>query len=200
MRVVLIDDHEVVLHGLHLVLETFPDIEVVAATTKGATVSALIREHHPDIVVTDAVMPEFTGLDVLRAALPTPVLILTTFGQAALVSSLIKAGASGYILKGASPEELVSAMRAATRGGLALDPRVARYAHSELAVLTRAELSVARLVARGLSNREIAGELFLAEGTVKNHVSALLRKLHARDRTNLALRLARQLGDLGQGH
>ncbi|WPF66773.1 MULTISPECIES: response regulator transcription factor [unclassified Corynebacterium] len=200
MRVVLIDDHEVVLHGLRLVLETFPDVEVAAATTNGATISALIREHQPDLVVTDAAMPGFSGLDVLRAALPTPVLILTTFGQAALVSSLIEAGASGYILKGVSPEELVSAMRAATSGGLALDPKVARYAHNELTVLTRAERGVAELVARGHTNREIARELFLAEGTVKNHVSALLRKLRARDRTNLALLLARQLGDLGRGH
>ncbi|KQB83532.1 response regulator transcription factor [Corynebacterium oculi] len=168
MRVVLIDDHEVVLHGLRMVLETFPGI-----------------------VVTDAVMPGYGGLDVVRALLPTPVLVLTTFGQSALVSSLIEAGASGYILKGASPEELVAAMRAAVEGGLALDPKVARYAHDRLAVLTRAELSVAR---------EIARELFLAEGTVKNHVSSLLRKLRARDRTNLALLLARQLGDLGQGH
>nr|WP_227659066.1 MULTISPECIES: response regulator transcription factor [unclassified Corynebacterium] len=184
----MIDDHQVVLHGLRMVLETFPDVEVVATATDGSLVSALIRAHHPDIVVTDAAMPGCSGLDVL---------VLTTFDQPGLVSSLIEAGASGYILKGVSPEELVSAMRAALAGGLALDPRVTRYAHSELALLTRTEKTVARLVAWGLSNREIAEELVLAEGTVKNHVSALLRKLRARDRTNLALRLARQLGDLG---
>lgn len=199
MRVILIDDHRVVLDGLCMVLETFADVEVVATATDGSLVGALIRAHRPDIVVTDAAMPGYGGLEVLRAAHPVPVLVLTTFDQPGLVSSLIEAGAAGYILKGVSPEELVAAMRAALGGGLVLDPRVARYARSELALLTRTERAVARLVARGLSNREIAGELVLAEGTVKNHVSALLRKLHARDRTNLALRLARQLGDLGSG-
>lgn len=200
MRVILIDDHQVVLHGLHLVLETFEDIEVVAATTEGSRISALIQEHHPDIVVTDAAMPQSDALRVLRACHATqpdlPVLILTTFGQADLVSSLLEAGAAGYLLKGVSPEELVAAMRAACRGGLVLDPRVARYAHGELTVLTRTERTVAALVARGYNNQEIARELVLAEGTVKNHVSALLRKLRARDRTALALRLARQLGYL----
>ncbi|MEJ4100197.1 response regulator transcription factor [Corynebacterium mastitidis] len=181
MRVILIDDHRVVLDGLRMVLETFADMEVVATATDGSLARALIRAHQPDIVVTDAAMPGCSGLKVLRAAHPVPVLVLTTFDQPGLVSSLVEAGAAGYILKGVSPEELVAAMRAALDGGLVLDPRVAR------------------LVARGLSNREIAGELVLAEGTVKNHVSALLRKLHARDRTNLALRLARQLGDLGSG-
>lgn len=115
------------------------------------------------------------------------------------MASLIAAGASGYLLKDVSPEDLAQAVVAAANGGLILDPRIARFAREgspesqELAILTRAERGVAELVALGLNNREISERLVLAEGTVKNHVSQLLRKLEARDRTALALRLARAL-------
>lgn len=196
-RALLIDDHEMLLRGLRLILDTDDRVEVAATTTDGAEALSLASRYDVDVVVTDAAMPKTDGLEVVRACSPhVPVLVLTTFDDANLVASLLDAGASGYILKDVSPEELANAIVATAQGGLVLDPRIARYAagNPQLAILTPTERSVAEKVARGMSNQEIAGALFLAEGTVKNHVSALLRKLEARDRTVLALRLAKALG------
>ncbi|WP_288831834.1 response regulator transcription factor [uncultured Corynebacterium sp.] len=201
-KAIIVDDHDMLLRGLCLILESVNGgaVEVVATTTDGSRALNLAQEHGADVVVTDAAMPGTDGVGVVKACSPfLPVLVLTTFDDAALVKELIGAGASGYILKDVSPEELTSAIVAVAEGGLILDPRIARHAFSsvpqegELAVLTRAERGVAELVARGLNNREIAEALFLAEGTVKNHVSALLRKLQARDRTVLALHLSKVL-------
>lgn len=152
----------------------------------GVSLTAAVREAYPDL----------------------PVVILTTFDDDDLVQRALGAGAAGFLLKDATTEELVVGMRLALTGGLVIDPRVARSAFATrargadrtatsaepFAVLTRSEQAVARLVATGATNSEIAQTLFLAEGTVKNHVSALLRKLDQRDRTALALLLARYLG------
>lgn len=196
-RALLIDDHEMLLRGLRLILDTNDRVEVAATTTDGAEALNLARRYNVDVVVTDAAMPGTDGLGVVRTCKPhVPTLVLTTFDDANLVKDLLDAGASGYLLKDVSPEELANAIVATAQGGLVLDPRIARYTagNPQLAILTPAERSVAEKVARGMSNQEIAGALFLAEGTVKNHVSALLRKLKARDRTVLALRLAKALG------
>jgi len=193
----LIDDHDMLLRGLSLILETSDDVEVAATTTDGSKALQLAREFSVDVVVTDAAMPGTDGLAVVQACSPhVPVLVLTTFDDAALVKQLLDAGASGYVLKDVSPEELIRAITAVADGGMILDPRIARHAveNAQLAILTPTERKVAESVARGLNNQEIAQTLFLAEGTVKNHVSALLRKLDARDRTVLALRLAKALG------
>lgn len=193
----LIDDHDMLLRGLSLVLETSDDVEVATTTTDGSQALQLAREFNVDVVVTDAAMPGTDGLAVVQACSPhVPVLVLTTFDDAALVKQLLDAGASGYVLKDVSPEELIRAIVAVADGGMILDPRIARHAveNPQLAILTPTERKVAESVARGLNNQEIAETLFLAEGTVKNHVSALLRKLDARDRTVLALRLAKALG------
>ncbi|WP_301924955.1 response regulator [Corynebacterium glaucum] len=193
----LIDDHDMLLRGLSLILETSDDVEVAATTTDGSQALQLAREFNVDVVVTDAAMPGTDGLAVVQACSPhVPVLVLTTFDDAALVKQLLDAGASGYVLKDVSPEELIRAIVAVAQGGMILDPRIARHAveNPQLAILTPTERKVAESVARGLNNQEIAETLFLAEGTVKNHVSALLRKLEARDRTVLALRLAKALG------
>ncbi|MDO5099700.1 MAG: response regulator transcription factor [Corynebacterium sp.] len=208
-RLILIDDHPMLLRGLSLIFETMPGYDVVATTTDGSTVSDLVDAHSPDVVVTDAVMPNVDGLAVVKQCATThpglPVLVLTTFDDASLVRSLIDAGACGYLLKDVSPEQLAAALDAAVSGGMVLDPRIARFAHTpatppektrQITTLTRAERAVAHLVAEGKNNAEIAAALCLAEGTVKNHVSALLRKLSARDRTVLALRLARSFGQL----
>lgn len=201
VRAILIDDHPVLLRGMSLLFETIEGIDIVATTTDGSQAVQLSSDHAADIVITDAAMPGTDGLGVVReCAGQLPVLVLTTFDDAELVSSLIDAGAAGYLLKDVDPDALADAIRAAAGGGLVLDPRIARYARAsesrrdELALLTRTERVVAGLVARGANNQEIAGQLVLAEGTVKNHVSALLRKLDARDRTVLALRLAKALG------
>lgn len=196
-RTLLVDDHEMLLRGLRLLLDTDDQVEVTATTTDGARALELARAHDVDVVVTDAAMPGTDGLDVVRECSPHfPVLVLTTFDDAGLVTRLLDAGASGYILKDVAPEELTGAIAAVAAGGLILDPRIARHAvgNTHLAILTSTERNVAEKVALGMSNREIAAALFLAEGTVKNHVSSLLRKLEARDRTVLALRLAKALG------
>ncbi|AIT60553.1 response regulator [Corynebacterium doosanense] len=199
VRAILIDDHELLLRGLSLIFQTLDEVDIVATSTDGSTALALANEHRADVVITDAAMPGTDGLAVVNACTPhVPVLVLTTFDDHALVSSLVSAGASGYILKDVAPEELARAVVAAAHGGLALDPRVARHAYqpstSTLAVLTRTERAVAEHVAVGRTNSEIAAALYLAEGTVKNHVSALLRKLSCRNRTALALRLSKALG------
>lgn len=179
--------------------------------------SSLIDAFAPDIVVTDAVMPDFDGLAVVRECAThyphVPVLVLTTFDDATLVRSLIDAGAAGYLLKDIDANHLAEAIDAAASGGIVLDPRIARMLHQPtnascspsskkpasvegITTLTRAERKVATLVAEGKNNKEIAEILYLAEGTVKNHVSVLLRKMKASDRTVLALTLARAFGQL----
>ena len=205
-RIILIDDHEMLLRGLSLIFDTIDTCDVVATTTDGARISALISTHSPDVVVTDAVMPRFSGLDVVKTCAQhhpdVPVIVLTTFDDESLVRSLMESGAAGYVLKDISAEDLADAVDAVSAGGIVLDPRIARFLHrsrepqSGVTTLTRAETQVAELVAQGKNNKDIAAALFLAEGTVKNHVSTLLRKMHAPDRTALALDLARAFGYL----
>lgn len=198
MRIVLVDDHDLLLRGMQLMFEEVPNIDVVGTAHNGNQALAVINATHPDAVVTDARMPELDGLGLVRKCHERhpniPVLILTTFEDARAVSQLVEAGASGYLLKDVGLDKLVEAITAVVRGGLVLDPRVARFVRSdELSILTPAETRVAKLVALGKNNRTIAEELFLAEGTVKNHVSQLLRKFEANDRTQLALKLAQAM-------
>lgn len=205
IRVLFVDDHELLRRGLRLTFETIDGIVVVDEAGDGAEALARIPSSRPDVVVTDARMPNLDGLGLVRACAERhpglPVLVLTTFEDAALVRELVEAGASGYLLKDVGADRLADAVRAVVEGGLVLDPRIARHARGgadsaqqPLAILTPTERAVAGHVAEGRTNGEIAAALHLAEGTVKNHVSALLRKLDARDRTALALRLARAFG------
>lgn len=197
-KIVLVDDHEMLLRGLTLIFETIDNCDVVASTTDGRELDSIISKYQPDVIVTDAKMPVFDGLAVVSTYAPKlPVLVLTTFDDAALVKSLIDAGAAGYLLKDVPAESLTYAINTVAAGGMVFDPRITRIMKSsKLAALTRSETSVAKLVARGMSNRAIAQELYLAEGTIKNHVSTLLRKLNAADRTALALTLAKAFGEL----
>lgn len=203
IRVMFVDDHELLRRGLRMVFEAIDGIDVVAEACDGREALALIPESAPDVVVTDARMPGLDGLGLVRACGEShpglPVLVLTTFEDATLVRRLVDAGASGYLLKDVKPTALADAVHAVAAGGLVLDPRIARHARggdddADLAILTPTEREVAADVAEGRTNTEIAERLHLAEGTVKNHVSSLLRKLHARDRTMLALHLAKALG------
>ena len=212
MRVVVVDDQELMRRGLTMLLGTEDGVSVVGEAGDGHAALAVIAATAPDIVLTDARMPVMDGVSLaaaVRQAYPElPVVILTTFDDDDLVQRALGAGAAGFLLKDATTEELVLGMRLALKGGLVIDPRVARSAFTTrargadrastsaepFAVLTRAEQAVARLVATGATNSEIAQTLYLVEGTVKNHVSALLRKLDQRDRTALALLLARYLG------
>lgn len=222
VRVVLVDDQELIRRGMRMLLDISDDIVVVGEASEGEAGLAVIAQTVPDVVLTDARMPGVDGVALITrlAAMPQapPAIVLTTFDVDELVRAALDAGAAGFLMKDASVDELVRAILAVVDGGLVIDPRVARLAMrgqgsqrtpgsahattqkpseptSPLKVLTRAEMDVAEQLATGATNREIAANLSLAEGTVKNHVSALLRKLEQRDRTGLALLLSRYLGD-----
>jgi DNA-binding NarL/FixJ family response regulator len=164
---------------------------------------AVIPRLHPDVVVTDARMPRMDGPSLVAACRDRhpllPVLVLTTFDEPDVVRGSLGAGAAGFLLKDVSPERLAEGIWAAERGELVIDPRVARVAlggaapsagaKDPLALLTRTERAVAERVARGMTNPEIAADLVVAEGTVKNHLTSLLRKLDQPNRTALALLL-----------
>ncbi|MGO1850581.1 MULTISPECIES: response regulator [unclassified Microbacterium] len=202
VRVLVVDDQELLRRGLRMILETDANIEVVGEAEHGLRALAMIPEVAPDVVLADARMPTLDGLGLVRRCIVDhpglPVLVLTTFDDARTVRDLLDAGAAGFLLKDVSTDGLVEAIRQVIAGGLVLDPRVARAALSPatsaapLPELTESERAVAELVARGLPNVEIADDLHLAHGTVKNIVSTLLRKLGQRDRTALALRLAQE--------
>lgn len=217
MRVVIVDDQQLMRRGLSMLLGTEDGLEVVGEAGEGREALAVVATTRPDVVLSDAQMPVMGGVELVtelgRAHPDLPTIILTTFDDEALVRRAIAAGAAGFLLKDSSTDDLVHAIRAVSNGGLVIDPRVARAAltrpaadaaptsaeTSPVAVLTRAERAVATEVATGATNGEIAATLVIAEGTVKNHVSALLRKLGQRDRTALALLLARYLDPPGTG-
>lgn len=203
IRIVLVDDQQLLRRGLGLLFETIDDVEVVGEAADGQEALAVIAKVRPDVVLTDARMPGMGGVELVSACAQAhpglPVLVLTTFDDDDLVRGALHAGAAGFLLKDSSPEALADAIRAAHDGGLVIDPRVARAAFSRstpdatspLTLLTPSERAVAERIAEGATNAEIAAALHLAEGTVKNTVSALLTKLGQRDRTNLALTLYR---------
>lgn len=209
IRILLVDDQELLRRGVRLLLEAAGGIEVVAEAADGYEALAMIAKYQPEVVLADAQMPRMGGVELVRRCggehPGLPVVILTTFDTDELVRDGVRAGAAGFLLKDVSPERLAEAITAVRDGGVVIDPRVAGVAlrstaagnaasdtaDDPLALLTRTERLVATQVAAGRTNGEIAADLVLAEGTVKNHVSALLRKLAARDRTALALLLSR---------
>ena len=204
IRVVVVDDQQLLRRGLGMLLGTDDDIEMVGEAGDGHEALTVIAATAPDVVLTDARMPGLDGLGLVAACARRhpglPVVLLTTFDDEELVRGAVESGAAGFLLKDCSVEALGETIRQVVAGGLVIDPRVARSALSRprpdagpLAALTATELQVAQLVATGATNTEIAARLHLAEGTVKNHVSALLRKLEQRDRTGLALLLTREL-------
>lgn len=199
IRVLIVDDQELLRHGVRMLLETEPDIDVVGEAEDGHRALAMIPELLPDVVLTDARMPGLDGRGLIRRCAAEhpglPVLALTTFDDAPLVRGLLEDGAAGFLLKDVSIDTLADAVRQVLAGGLVIDPRVARAVldrDAPPAALTASEQAVADLVAEGRTNAQIADRLHLAHGTVKNTVSVLLRKFEAADRTALALRLARE--------
>lgn len=205
IRVLLVDDQELLRRGLRMLLETEEDIEVAGEAEHGLRALALIPALAPDVVLADARMPELDGVGLVRRCRRDhpglPVLVLTTFDDARLVRTILDAGAAGFLLKDISTDALGEAIRQVVRGGLVIDPRVARAAvrppepPPATPHLSTTEAAVAELIALGLQNAQIAERLKYAHGTVKNTVSTLLRKFDARDRTALALHLSRRSGD-----
>jgi DNA-binding NarL/FixJ family response regulator len=205
VRVVLADDQALVRRGFRLILEAEPDLEVVAEAEDGQQAIDAVRRHHAAVVLMDIQMPGLDGLEATRqiladAANQTRVLILTTFERDEYVFEALQLGASGFLLKTAPPEDLVTAVRVVARGEALLSPSVTRRVIQELARqqrhvrrspdldrLTQRELEVLRLVAEGLSNAEIAAKLYLSEATVKTHTSNILAKLGLRDRVQAVI-------------
>jgi DNA-binding NarL/FixJ family response regulator len=210
--VVIADDQALVRSGFRMILGS-GGIPVLAEAADGAQAVAAVREHQPDVVLMDIRMPGMDGLEATRRILATPahpdcrIIILTTFDLDQYVYAALTAGASGFLLKDVSPEQLIDAVRMVRSGDALLAPSITRRlverfacaaspppaVHGDLSELTPRELEVLQLLARGLSNAELAAELVLSEATVKTHVARILRKLGLRDRVQ-AVVLAYQTG------
>ena len=203
MKIVICDDQDIVRDGLELLLKLESDIEVVGIATDGAEAVEMVEKEKPDLVLMDLKMPVMNGVDATReikAKWPSvKVLVLTTYGTDEWVFDAIRAGASGYLLKDAPREGVLSAIRGTVEGKTYVDPSIAGKLLNEVSSvkkkpatlitskLTEREVEVLTLVARGLSNEDIAKKLFLSEGTVRNHVSSIVAKLGVSDRTQAAL-------------
>ncbi|WP_425565658.1 response regulator [Pilimelia columellifera] len=211
IRVVLADDEPMVRAGVVAILSTDPGIAVVGEAGDGREVVELVRRHRPDVAMLDIRMPHSDGLaaaaELAKVAPEVPVLMLTTFDEDTYVAQALAVGARGFLLKAADPRELILGVRSVADGAAYLSPRVAHKviarlgdglaradeARRRLTQLTPREQDVLALVGLGRSNQEIAGKLFLAEGTVKGHVSAVLSRLGLTNRVQAAI-LAHEAG------
>jgi DNA-binding NarL/FixJ family response regulator len=221
IRVLLADDQDIIRTGLTIILNHQADIEVVGQAADGVEAVQLAHQLQPDVILMDIKMPHLNGIQATRQIMTaqpkTQIIILTTYDTDDWVFDGIRAGAVGYLLKDTSGDNLAEAVRGALRGESQMDPTVARkvlreFQHATTASgmmtppaqdeeplekLTDREEEILKLLAAGLSNKEIAQQLSLSEGTVKNHISAILAKLHANDRTQAVLTaLKRGLVDL----
>ena len=203
IKVLIVDDHQVVRQGLRTCLELQADILVVGEAGDGQTAVEMVRQLEPDVVLMDLVMPSLDGISATRQVKAlnsgVKVIALTSFTEDDKVFPAIQAGASSYLLKDVSPEDLVEAIRAAHQGEARLHPDIARKLMDQVAQqssvtrqdlpeqLTGRELEVVQLVAQGRNNHEIAEALVISEKTVKSHISNMLSKLHLDDRTQLAI-------------
>jgi DNA-binding NarL/FixJ family response regulator len=217
IRVVIADDQVLVRRGFRMILEAEDDIEVVGEAATGLGAVKLVADLAPDVVLMDIRMPELDGLEATRriaadAEAAARVVILTTFGDDDHVYAALHAGASGFLIKDCTPERLIDAVRVVVAGGALLDPTVTRRLIAEVARrqvkprpgalawsgLTPRELDVLMLLARGLSNAEIAADLGISDATVKTHVARVLDKIDARDRAQAVI-YAYESGLVGRG-
>ncbi|MDX6259621.1 MAG: hypothetical protein QOH84_1309 [Kribbellaceae bacterium] len=206
VKVLLLDDEELVRNGIRLILQAGGGAEVVAEDTNGANVVELVTKYEPDLVLTDIQMPHVNGIEVTRRVTalpdPPPVVVLTTFDLDEYVYEALQAGASGFLLKDIAPRALVEAVQTVVRGEAMLSPRItrrlinaytarpapgAKVEADALRDLTPREREVAITVAEGLSNAEIAERLSVSESTVKVHLAHVMAKLAVPNRTKLAL-------------
>jgi DNA-binding NarL/FixJ family response regulator len=211
IRVMICDDHALFRRGLKMVLEAEPDIDVIAEAEDGETAVAEVAEHVPDVVLMDVRMPTVDGIEATRRIAEevpsTKIVMLTVSDEEADLYEAIKAGATGYLLKEISIEEVASAVRAVVAGQSLISPSMASKLLTEFTNLakraderttvptprlTDRELEVLRLVAQGKSNREIAGDLYISENTVKNHVRNILEKLHLHTRMEAVMYAVRE--------
>jgi len=201
IRIALADDQALVRHGLKALLSSFGDLAIAIEASDGAELLARLESESVDVVLSDIRMPGVDGIDALTRLRArgdtTPVILLTTFDDSELLLRAVTAGAQGFLLKDASPEDLRDAILAVARGESLLqpvstDPIRSRYAYRDSEppreTFSEREVAILRLIAGGYSNKEIARTVFLAEGTVKNYVSEILDKLGTRDRTRAVLK------------
>lgn len=207
IRVLLADDQNILTEGLKLILGAEEDIEICGTSDNGRKAYEECRLKRPDVVLMDIQMPELNGVEVtalIKRDFPdVRVIVLTTFNDEQYIYDALKNGASGYLLKDTSPSEIAKAVRTVYNGGALIQPEVAvkvidkfsqmakktvdKYIDPKARLLTEREIEICRLVAEGKNNKEIAGRLFLSQGTVKNHITRILIKLDLRDRTQLAV-------------
>jgi NarL family two-component system response regulator LiaR len=206
IRILIADDHAIVREGLRALIAAKPDMELVGEAADGVEAVLKARSLQPDVVLMDLVMPRKDGIEAIgeikRENPEARILVLTSFAEDDKVFPAIKAGALGYLLKDSSPQELLQAIREVYRGESSLHPTIARKLVRELSQpsdlpateepLTEREVEVLSLVARGLSNQEIADRLVVSERTVRTHVSNILDKLHLANRTQAALYAVRE--------
>jgi DNA-binding NarL/FixJ family response regulator len=197
IRIVIADDHAVVRGGLEQLLSTADDVLLVGAAADGAEAIEIVCAQHPDVVLMDLSMPNVDGVEATRRIVTADpearVVVLTSFGDDRHISDALDAGAVGYVLKHAGPDELLDAIRAAARGDSPLDPKAARVLLASRRVgpaarrLSAREEEVLRLVAAGLANKLIARKLSISERTVKAHLTSVFAQLGVSDRTQAAL-------------
>jgi NarL family two-component system response regulator LiaR len=212
IRILIADDHAIVREGLRALIGTRPDMELVGEAADGVEAVLKARSLRPDVILLDLVMPRKDGIEAIgeikRENPKARILVLTSFAEDEKVFPAIQSGALGYLLKDSSPQELLRAIREVYRGESSLHPAIARKLIGELnrpsdlpateEPLTEREVEVLILVARGLSNQEIAERLVVSERTVRTHVSNILGKLHLANRTQAALYAVREgLAGLG---
>jgi two-component system, NarL family, response regulator DesR len=198
IRVVLAEDQAMVRGAFAALLALEDDIEVVAAAADGVEAMEAVALHRPDVLLTDVEMPRLGGIELaarVRASFDTRVVIVTTFARAGYLRRALDAGVTGYVLKDSPIDQLASALRTVHAGGRVIDPELAVAVWGSADPLTDRERDVLRLVGDGLPNSQIADELSLAEGTVRNYLSSAMLKLDARNRTEAFAR-ARDAGYL----
>ncbi|MDD2397870.1 MAG: response regulator transcription factor [Tissierellia bacterium] len=207
IKLLLADDQDILTQGLKLILGAEEDIEIVGIANNGKKAYELCRIRKPDVVLMDIQMPEVNGVEataMITKEFPhIKIIVLTTFNDDEYIYDALKNGASGYMLKDASPMEILKAVRTVYNGGALIQSEVAvkvidkfsqlaketvdKHIDPKAELLTDREIEVCRLIAEGRNNKEIANELFLSQGTVKNHITKVLLKLDLRDRTQLAI-------------
>lgn len=197
IRLLLVDDHVVVRQGLRMVLSLEPDLEIIGEANNGQEALGLVKKLNPQVVLMDLLMPVMDGVSAIRAVKKDypdiEVVALTSVLEDRLVIDAVEAGAAGYLLKESGPEELIEAIRAAAKGEVRLHPKAQKRLIKEVRTpemresLTERETETLRLIAKGMSNKEIAEQLSVSEVTVKTHVSSILSKLNLQSRTQAAL-------------
>ncbi len=206
VQVLIADDHAVVREGLRTLINTEPGLEVIGEASDGREAVQQTRQLKPDVILLDMVMPHLDGLGAIKAIKEeqpeAKILVLTSFADDDKVFPAIKAGALGYLLKNSSPQRLLRAIRDVYQGEPSISPDVAKKLMMEMQrpadlpptadPLTEREVDVLRLIAKGLTNLDIAAQLVIGEGTVRTHVSNILSKLHLANRTQAALYALRE--------